>query len=149
MSEIFTKIKDDSDIRKIIKDTFDTDLDISGGWGYDKKSATIVHSLHVKDEQFFQLFANIRATIELNILKQEDEKYGGINPSIKEITNDDKYKKVIFDISAIKKSTYNKLIKEYKEGYGKADFDIKKHFEKRKNETLHVNMECWFLMEHK
>lgn len=146
MSE-FVKITDKGDIRKIIKDTFNADLDISGGWGYDEKSAVIVHSLHVDKEQFFGMFATIKATIELSILKQEDERYSGINPSIKNIETLGDFTKVDFEISAIKKQTYNELIKEYKDGYGKRDFDLEKHFEKRKSATLHANMTCWFLMD--
>lgn len=146
MSE-FIKITEKGDIRKIIKDTFSVDLDISGGWGYDEKSAVIVHSLHVDKEQFFGMFATIKATIELSILKQEEERYSGINPSIKNIEKIRDFTKVDFEISAIKKRIYDELIKEYKDGYGKKEFDIEKHFKKRKSATLHVDMTCWFLMD--
>ncbi|PID47841.1 MAG: hypothetical protein CR967_02970 [Proteobacteria bacterium] len=149
MSDIFVKIQDNKNIKQSIKDTFNVDLDVSGGWGYDKSSALIVHSLNVKDEQFYQLFASIRATIELNILKEKEDKYAGINPSIKSILKEENHTKVIFHITAIKQNTYNELIKEYKQGYGKKDFDIQAHFEKRKKATLKLEMTCWFLMEGK
>lgn len=146
MSDIFEKIEDNN-IKEAIKNTFDMDLDISGGWGYDKESAVKIHSLNIKKEEFFQLFASIRANIELNILKHENERYGGINPTIKSIQNVDGYFRVCYEIQAMKKSVYNEIIKEYKQGYGKSDFDIQAHFDKRKSATQHFDFECWYLMD--
>ena len=41
-----------------------------------------------------------------------------------------------YEITGIKEDLYNIFIKEYKEGYGKEDFDMSDHFKKRKDATL-------------
>ncbi len=118
MSKLFATIKDKGEVRKNIKDVFGLDLDISGSWGHDEQSAVCVHSFEKSKEEFFTLFASLRANIELNVLKPPNEQYGGINPSIKSIEKVGDYIKVTFLIEAMPKATYNELINEYKEGYG-------------------------------
>ncbi len=131
-------------IKQIIKESFGVELDISGDWGHTKGTALIVHNLKGKEEDFFPIFASMRANYELNLLKDEDEKYAGINPAVKNIDKVDGYQKITFTIQAIKKSIYNELINEYKQGYGKKDFDIGAHFKKRKEATEVFEQVCWF-----
>ena len=145
----FQTIEKVDSIKKVIKNLFDVDLNVSGGWGYDEKSATVVESLddaHI--EQFLHMFASIRANIEMNATLDEEERYGGINLTFKEkktLSIDKKtYTIVTFTISAMKENDYAKFIKEYKENYGKKEFDLTNHFKKRKEHTLSREVDYWF-----
>ena len=135
-------------IQKVIEDIFSIKLDISGGWGYDNNSVVIVNSLDMPIEQFVNLFASIRANIEMNLTLEEDERFGGINVTLQEskefkIANKN-YDVVTFKITAINEKTYANFIKEYKENYGKKEFDLEKHFKKRKEKTVVRVMDYWF-----
>jgi hypothetical protein len=44
----------------------------------------------------------------------------------------------------MQESTYNQFINEYKENYGKEDFDLEVHFNKRKATTLIREVIHWF-----
>lgn len=134
--------------KEVIKDVFGADLDISGGWGYDRESAVVVHSLAMAIDQFLNLFATVRANIEMNLTMEEDERFGGINVSFEnmmEMTVDNrKYDVATFKISGMKEKIYNQFIKEYKEGYGKKEFDMADHFERRKQNTVERIVDFWF-----
>jgi len=135
-------------IQKVIEDIFSIKLDISGVWGYDNNSVVIVNSLDMPIEQFVNLFASIRANIEMNLTLEEDERFGGINVTLQEskefkIANKN-YDVVTFKITAINEKTYANFIKEYKENYGKKEFDLEKHFKKRKEKTVVRVMDYWF-----
>lgn len=145
MSRVCNKIEN-KDIKEFIKQTFDLSLDIKGGWGYDKENA-VIYSSNMKKEEFFQLFASIRANTELNIFQIESEKYGGINPTIEDIQNIGEYEKVIFKIKAIKKDRFSKLVQEYKDSHQKSSFDIEEHFKQREKATLKLKSSCWFLSQ--
>ena len=41
----FTALQKNKDIQALIKSTFDTDLALSGGWGYTPEEATIINAL--------------------------------------------------------------------------------------------------------
>ena len=143
------QLEEVDNIQEVIKNIFDVDLNISGGWGYDDKTATIIGDLTIQKEQFYHMFATMRANIELNIMLDEDNRYGGINLTLKDkvtINKDDKsYEKITFTINAINEKLYAKFIKEYKDGYGKKEFDLEDHFKRRKEATIDKEVEYWFL----
>jgi hypothetical protein len=78
----------------------------------------------------------------------EDERYSSINAhelKREQIQEEDLiYDKVSYEITAILEKQYNEFINEYKEGYGKENFDMSKHFEKRKEATLKRVVVHWF-----
>ncbi len=138
------------DIRNIIKDAFELDLNIQGGWGYDNSTATVVNDLeNMNLEQFVHTFATIRAILEMNLTLDEDKRYGGINASFEESKkfeiNSKSYDVLTFKITAMNEKIYAKFIQEYKDKYGKEDFDLEKHFKQREENTISRYVDYWFL----
>ncbi len=128
---IFNTLKEDTNIQKLIKETFDADLPLSGDWGYSKERASIIESLP-QDMPLTQLehtLATIRAYLEMNITQEKKTRYGGINANEKareQITRDSAiFDKVTYEITAIKEDLYTAFIKEYKEGYESETLDLK------------------------
>lgn len=148
---VFKEVEKVKNIKKVVKNLFDVELDISGGWGYDVESAVIINSLDVPIGQFMNLFATLRSNVEMNFDKSSDERYGGINLSLKEEKriekNGNRYNIATFEISAMNEKRYAEFIKEYKENYGKKAFDLNSHFGRRKEATLTRMVEFWFLQE--
>ncbi len=144
----FEKAQDVENIKETIKNIFDLDLEVSGGWGYNQQSALKIEKIESSFEQFAHTFAIMRANVEMNIMQDESNRYSGLNVHIEdkdEITKDDiTYKIISFKITATQTEQNNKFIKEYKENYGKADFDITEHFLKRKEAAITRTTECWF-----
>ena len=144
----FKPIESVENISTVIKNLFDVDLNISGGWGYDNSSAIITEKLDMPIEQFVHMFATMRANIEMNLALDENKRYGGINltpKSDKKIEiNNKTYNVASFTITAINEKKYAKFIKEYKDGYGKERFDLANHFNKRKENTITREVDCWF-----
>jgi hypothetical protein len=145
----FEKVPTVDNISEVIEETFGVKLDISGGWGYDDKSAVVVHSLDMPIDQFLFMFSSIRANIEMNMTLDEDDRYGGINTEFIDGTqieiNNKAYDMISFEITAMKESTYAYFIQEYKDNYGiNKDFDLDEHFKKRKENTIHLKQEYWF-----
>jgi predicted small secreted protein len=144
----FTQLQTDDNIKIMVKSAFDMDLDISGGWGYTKKSATHISKTKVSLSQFEHNLTFMRAYIEMNMTLSEDERYSSINAhelKREQIQEEDLiYDKVSYEITAILEKQYNEFINEYKEGYGKENFDMSKHFEKRKEATLKRVVVHWF-----
>ncbi len=137
-------------IRDIIKSAFEVDLDIEGGWGYDNNTATIVNNLEdMPLEQFVHTFATIRAILEMNLSLEEDEKYAGINANFEESKkfeiNNNTYDVLTFKITAIKEKLYANFIKEYKDNYGKENFNLAEHFKQREENTIVRYVDYWFL----
>ena len=138
----FKKLQENNNIQQLIKSTFDADLPLSGSWGYAEEKATIIEALPegMTSTQLEHMLTSIRAHLEMNITQEKDHRYGGINA--KEIAREQiKNKKGIFDkitykITATKEDLYNAFIKEYKESYGKKEFDLNEHFKKREESTL-------------
>ena len=67
----------------------------------------------------------------------EEARYGAIK--LKELSReqcDDGCETVHYEVSAMKESDYKRFIAEYKENYGKSDFDLQKHFQAREAATL-------------
>ena len=149
----FKEISDPTPLREIIKSVFDTTLPVSGGWGYTREGATQLESNRQKIplSQFEHMLASMRTYLEMNMTLEAKERYGSINlnelsrETIQENTTI--YDKVHYEISAMKETVYADFINEYKEGYGKEDFDLEAHFNRRKKETRTRSVIYWFKTE--
>lgn len=145
----FKQIEAVEHMSELLFEVFGVKLDVSGGWGYDHKNPVIVNSLDMPIDQFLNMFATMRANIEMNLTLEEDERYGGINVSFldgEQFTIENKtFDHITFEISAMKEKEYAKLIQEYKDNYGKNDdFDMDGHFQKRKEATIKIVSDFWF-----
>ena len=144
----FKTLSADDNIKEVIKSAFDTDLPIDGAWGYTKASSTIITTSHTPYTQLEHMFASMRAYVEMNMTQDEASRYASINVnelSREEVgTKEGIYHKVTYEITAMKESLYTTFIKEYKENYGKEDFNLSEHFQKRKDATLHREVTHWF-----
>ena len=139
------RLEDGENIKDIIKQAFGVNIDVKGNWGYTKDTPIVLKSSNEAERKQLQFtFAMMRATLEMTLTQPEESRYTGIN--IKEIVRDilDGIEKVVFEVSGMKESDYNRFIQEYKEGFGKDDFDIDKHFEDRKKATLTREVEYFF-----
>ena len=132
-------------IKELIKMAFQTDLEISGAWGYSKEFATILEEITdtTKVQTQFTL-ATMRSYLEMNMTLGESERYAAINLSEINREGEDEYEKVSYEVSAIKELEYNAFITEYKENLEKETFDIHEHFVKRKEATLKREVVYWF-----
>ena len=145
----FEQVEPIEDMRGAIKNAFDVDLDISGGWGYNNNSALDASNINMPLEQFVHMFATIRASIEMNLMMEDDnQRYAGINVNFKEskqfeISNK-LYDVLTFKITAIKEKEYAEFIQEYKDNYGQKDFDLSDHFKKREESTISRVVDYWF-----
>jgi len=139
---VFKQLQENIDIRDLIKSTFDVDLALAGNWGYTKEDATIIEALpeNMTLSQMEHMVTSIRAHLEMNITQEQENRYGAINANERareEIKSKESFfNKVTYEITAIKEDPYNAFIKEYKEGYGKEDFDLNDHFKRREEATL-------------
>ena len=145
----FKQIESVDDMSGLILEVFNVKLDISGGWGYDYKFPVVVNSLDIPIDQFLNLFASLRANIEMNMTLEEDDRYGGINVHFidgEQFSIENKtYDHVRFEVTAMKEKEYAKVIQEYKDNYGKnRDFDMDKHFKKREELTIKLIVDFWF-----
>jgi len=147
---LFKHISSNEPLKEVIKAAFDTDLPVSGGWGYDCSSATVLEndSDAMQLSQLQHMLASMRAYLEMNMTLPEEERYGSINLNEKKRETIEKegrvFHKVDYEISAMKESEYAKFIDEYKEGYGKDSFDMEAHFQRRKEATLIRQEPYWF-----
>ena len=145
---VFDKLSNDEKIKDVIKSAFDTNMPIDGAWGYTKETSTIIIGSDTPYTQIEHMFASMRAYIEMNMTQHETSRYGSIN--VNELTREEialdenKYHKVSYEITAIKELLYTAFIKEYKENYGKKDFNLTEHFKKRKAATLRREVTHWF-----
>jgi FKBP-type peptidyl-prolyl cis-trans isomerase 2 len=147
--ETFQPITSTDPVKEIILSAFDMQVDLSGGWGYTKEDATVIHSTNeIPLEQFQHTLANMRAYIEMNMTLAPERRYGSINPrEIKreQVTEAQKhYEKVTYEISGMREELYADFINEYKKGYGQPDFDMSDHFRRRKEATITRTVEHWF-----
>ncbi|MEA3491313.1 MAG: hypothetical protein U9R27_05380 [Campylobacterota bacterium] len=142
------KIKSDEKIGELIKSVFDMDLSIDGDWGYTKESATIIKRVDMPIEQLEHTVASMRTHLEMSIMCTKEDRYGGINLNERDRREHHEgsqlYHKVTYATSAIKESDYNAFIEEYKEFYGKKDFDISEYFDRRREATLNKIETYWF-----
>lgn len=144
----FEKLPAVDDISGVIEDIFSIKLDVSGGWGYDNNTALEVKSSNIPIKQLVHTFASMRANIEMNLTLDENNRYAGINLTQlehKEVeVENKKFELVTFKIEAMKEQDYKRFIQEYKDHYGKKEFDLKKHFEERKKYTIEIQSDFWF-----
>jgi hypothetical protein len=145
----FEQLDSVDDMSQIIEEVFGVKLDITGGWGYDNKRAVIVNTLDVPIDQFLHMFASIRVNIEMNLTREEDERFGGINLTFVEgeqfeIENQI-FDKITYQVTAMKESEYADFIQEYKDNYGKnPDFDMSDHFKRREESKITLESDFWF-----
>jgi hypothetical protein len=144
----FEQLQSDNDLKEVIKSAFDTDLALSGAWGYTQELATIIESTDVPLRQIEHMIASMRTYIEMNMTLPEEERYGSINLNEthrKQIqVGNLVYDKVNYEITAMKEKSYTAFINEYKEGLGTEGFDITEHFNQRKKATITRNEAYWF-----
>ena len=149
ISAKFDKLPAVDDIAGVIQDAFDVKLDISGGWGYDNNSALIVKAMDIPTDQFVHMFASMRATIEMNMILEEEARYAGVNANFVESKkfeiNNMTYDILTFKITAMKEDVYAELIQEYKDNYGKKEFDMNDHFKRRNEATISREVDYWFV----
>lgn len=146
----FKQIPSNESIADVIKAAFDADLPVEGGWGYTRELATLFtgNPQGLPVTQLEHMLASMRTYLEMNMTLPKEERYGSINVneiSREELSDGKKtYHKVTYEITAMKEDIYAKFIDEYKEGYGKEDFDMEGHFRRRKEATLTRNEPYWF-----
>ena len=145
---LFAQLKGDDDLKEVIKTAFDTDLAVSGAWGYTQALATLIEPTEVPLPQLEHMLASMRTYIEMNMTLPKEERYGSIN--LNEMQREQLkvdhllYDKVSYEITAMKEDTYTSFIKAYKEGLGTEGFDITEHFKQRKKATITRNETYWF-----
>ena len=138
----FKKLQENNNIRELIKSTFDADLPVAGNWGYTKENATIIEVVQdsMPLSQMEHMVTSIRAHLEMNITQEQENRYAGINANERareeSRSEEGTFNKVTYEITAMKEDLYTAFIKEYKEGYGKEEFDLNEHFKRRKEATL-------------
>ena len=144
----FDTIESNGDLKEMIKSIFDIELPIGGGWGYDKASATAIYKTDLSLAQLEHTLASMRSHLEMNVTRSKEERYGSINlneSERKEYQEGGKtFHQVTYAVTAMKESLYNAFVDEYKEGYGKVDFNLSDHFERRKKATLERKINYWF-----
>jgi len=140
----FAKLDRVDNLQEFIKDNFEVELPVSGGWGESKEEAVEIKDAKMPIKQIEHIFATIKANIQMHLLLPKEDRFGGIN--LKEVARekDDIYDIVEYEIEAIKEDIYAKLIDEYKEGYGKDDFDMEAHFKKREDATFRRRDKIYF-----
>ena len=79
----FAKLEKVDNLKKFIKDNFEIDLPVSGGWGQSIEDAVIIENSQMPTKQIEHIFATIKANITMNLMLPKEERYGGIN--LKEI----------------------------------------------------------------
>jgi len=146
----FNQIQDEMNIQKLIKETFDTDLPLSVGWGYTQEKATVIESLPegMTVPQLQHMITSIRTHLEMNITQAQANRYGAINPGEKSReafkSANTLFEKITYVVTAMKEDTYNAFIKEYKAGYEQESFDIADHFKRREEATLTREIDYYF-----
>lgn len=145
----FKQISADDPIRQVIKEVFDMDINVSGGWGYDAQHAILIHEHTVPLKQLQHTLSSMRAHLEMSMTLPEEERYGGINLSeySRNIGSDKTLEVVTYKVTAMLESDYAAYIKSYKEGYGTEDFDMVAHFQDREQATLRYEIAVWFKVD--
>jgi len=143
----FPPISSDDPIQEVIKQVFDMDLDIDGGWGYTQNNPIISHTRTIPFTQLQHTLASMRTHLEMSMTQPAEQRYGGIN--LTELTRETKNNidKVIYRVTAMLESDYANFIAAYKEGYGTEAFDMEAHFKARKDATLERTIIVWFIQK--
>jgi DNA-binding PucR family transcriptional regulator len=125
-------------------------LTLSGAWGYTQTQATVIEANEhaIPLSQLEHMLISMRTYLEMNMTLEKKQRYGSINinethrDQIK--TNSLVFDKVTYEITAMQEDIYASFINEYKEGYGKENFDLNDHFKRRKEATLTRIVTYWF-----
>ncbi len=143
---LFEEISSDDPIAEVIKEAFDMDLEVSGGWGYTQENAIILLAKTAQLTQLQHTLASMRTHLEMSLTQPEHNRYGGINLNeLSRITTDDpRHEAVTYRVTALLASDYADFINAYKEGYGTESFDMEAHFLARKEATLTRDITVWF-----
>ena len=139
------KLKNGDDIKEVLKAAYDMELDVSGGWGYDENSPTIIgKDNQTPKNQLEYMLASMRVNLEMNITQPRESRFGGIN--VNELKREvvGELEKVSYEVSAMKESDYASFIQEYKDNFEKSDFDMQGHFERRKDATIKREITYFF-----
>ncbi len=140
----FKEINSTDDIKEITKSAFGVDIEISGSWGYSKDKYTDLSKIKENIKGTQELMATMRANMEMNMLLNENERYGSINVHEIYREQDDGFEKIKYEISAMKESDYKVFIQEYKDNFQDDSFDLENHFNKRKKATIKRNVFHYF-----
>ncbi len=141
----FKEIEAEENLDNFIKIVFNSDLKVSGAWGYSKPLATIIEKGNNGSiGQIEFTLATMRAYLEMNMTLEEDKRYGAINLNELSRVTDGEYEKVTYEVSAIKELEYKKFIDEYKKYSESPNFDMMEHFNRRKESTLKREVIYWF-----
>jgi len=140
----FKKLKEGDDIREVLRAAYGVELDVSGGWGYDKESPIVIKDKKTSKEQLEYMLATMRANLEMNITQPKEDRYGGVRAEEIKRVEEDGIDRVTYLVSGMKESEYEKFIDEYKENFGKENFDIEEHFKRREEATLRLEVEYFF-----
>jgi len=140
----FERLKDGDDIREVLKAAYGVELDVSGGWGYDEKNPIVIKDKKIPKEQLEYMLATMRANLEMNITQPKEKRYGGVRAEEIKRVEENGIDIVTYLVSGMKESEYEKFIDEYKENFGKENFDIDGHFKRREEATLRLEVEYFF-----
>jgi hypothetical protein len=146
----FSRLSDAEPLRSVFKAAFDADVDVEGGWGYDESSPLCIRSLSegASRKQMQHMLASMRTYLEMHLTLPKEKRYGSINLnelSRKRLERSGKILECVsYRIDAMKESDYETFIEEYKQGYGKPDFDLDDHFQRRKAATITRTITFWF-----
>ena len=140
----FPTVSHEENLKGMIERVYETQIEVDGGWGYDQASATLLRPMPFPKTQLQHNLAHMRVYLEMNIVQEETNRYGGIDLIEIDRESIDRYEKVTYRVTGILEGEYNDFINEYKEGYGKEDFDLNDHFARRKAATLTREIEYWF-----
>ncbi len=148
--QTFQHIPNDTPIHEVVLAAFDTKMDIEGGWGYSKEEATrfTANPQDLPASQLEHMLASMRVYLEMNMTLPKEKRYGSIN--VNERTREEINEEgrllhhVTYEVTGMKESDYAAFINEYKEGYGKEEFDMESHFRRRKEATLTRTVSHWF-----
>jgi len=140
----FPILSHEDNLSDMIERVYETRLDVAGGWGYAREEATRLNPLPVSRAQLQHNLAHMRVYLEMNITQTEATRYSGIDLVETARETLGKFECVTYRVTGILEKQYNDFIQEYKEGYGKEDFDISGHFARRKAATLTREIEYWF-----
>ena len=136
----FSRVEADGKLKEMIKSVFDIEMNVDGDWGYSKESPLIIRDSDMPLPQLEHTLASMRAHLEMSLMPGKEERYGSINlneSKREEYQEEGKLlHEVTYAVTAMKESDYSTFIDEYKEHYGKDDFDLADHFERRKKATL-------------
>lgn len=144
----FNQVETGGNLKEMIKSAFDIEMPVDGEWGYSMESPLIIRETEMSLPQLEHTLASMRAHLEMSLMPGKEERYGSINLNESEREEhrekDGVIHEVTYTITAMKESDYSTFIDEYKENYGKDDFDLADHFKRRKRATLVRTETVWF-----